>query len=64
MLKKLACLLALVAGALFFLFQWFLQTKTDELAIAQSQPTLITPQAATPEAKTAGAQTKPARTPM
>ena len=57
-------LLALVAGALFFLFQWFLQTKTDELAIAQSQPTLITPQAATPEAKTAGAQTKPARTPM
>ena len=57
-------LLALVAGALFFLFQWFLQTSTDELAVAQSQPTLSTPQAASPRTKTSGAHAKPVRTPM
>ena len=57
-------LLALVAGALFFLFQWFLQTKTEELAAAQSQPSLSIPHATPADSKIGGVQTKSARTSM
>ena len=36
-------LLGIVAATLFFLFQWFLQGETDDLAQTQSRPALLLP---------------------
>lgn len=45
-------LLAVVASGLFFAFQWFLQSQTDELAQEQSRPMLSVPVTGTAPAST------------
>ena len=62
-------LLAVAASGLFFGFQWFLQTQTEELALEQSRPTLSTPlsgaAAASPLApRSSNAQAEKPRTAM
>lgn len=62
-------LLAVVASGIFFAFQWFLQSQTDELTQEQSRPTLSTPfsgatTASTPPLNAPSAQAEKPRTAM
>jgi type VI secretion system protein ImpK len=44
-------LLAVVASAIFFLFQWLLQSDNEELAATQARPAIVAPPAEAPVAK-------------